>query len=95
MTKLTQAEALATALTNRLHERIEMRSKKYVCFYRGLDPATGKKLYYFIGKNGALRTGLNAVSSHPMPEAARMKLLKEGGYVGRIPLSRTGEEKHV
>lgn len=73
--KITQQQALMAALEARGCRPVPCNSRKYLAYSR--PDADG---YYFVGKAGALRAGINVTHSISL-EGARQRLLVEGAAV--------------
>ena len=83
MPKITQQQAIVTALTKRGSVVLPSRTRKYVVMSRQATLKNGEpspRDKFFIGKSGALRIGHSTTDSFPANNEFRMRLLEEGGY---------------
>lgn len=74
MAKITKSDKLAAALVKLGHEEIPSKSGKYRTFKRD-----GLITLYFVGKNGALRSGPSASRSYSLVEDHKTMLLVRAG----------------
>src|SRR5215470_17535837 len=74
--KETLQDKLARALIGRGEREVKGRTRKYrtFTFTKGGAPPG---LFYFLGRGGALRTGMNIAQSLAMLPSARTRLLAE------------------
>lgn len=66
---MNKRDQLIAALQAEGEQIVEARSAKYVCMTRSRGPG-----FYWIGKAGALRVGVNVTASIPLPELAKRLL---------------------
>lgn len=77
MAKRTLQQQLIDALLKRGSVVVPSKTRKYVTLTRLTPTKEGKPTYYFVGKAGALRYGVNSTSSFAASDTFKYKLLCE------------------
>ena len=75
MAKATIRDKIVASLKARGFGEVETKSRKYVTFKDGKGEVNR---LFFVGKNGALRSGKNASNSIPVPGSFHKRLISEG-----------------